>query len=600
MRSDIQALRGLAVIAVVLFHLDSSTIPNGYLGVDVFFIISGYVLSNQILEFGNPAINKLSYFKLFIERRIRRLLPAFIAIVCFTTLISVFVSSITDLRNITSQGISAYLLLSNLQAFKNSQGNYFSPDPNPLLHTWSLSTEEQIYISICIAILIANKTLRQMDRKSIQILMVSILTVVAGLTFLNVIFHWLPQNLIFFMPSFRLLEFGLGFLAAQFFKINSNYQISHIFLFSILIILTISRFENNITYLFTLLITILLVSTNYKSNSKKNIFIDLFKWIGDRSYSIYLIHLPTIYIFHRFSYSHSNLRDIFIIFSLIILLSQYSWKIFEIKGKNLDYNKIGILWLTSLIILMVIRLEVTSLKGLGEYPKLVGTIKCLNSDTKLCIIHRAKSNENVLIVGDSHANALVETLKNSLEAKKKNGYIISGRGCRIQRTYNDFNKSCNNYMKLISNAVNELKPKVMIIAQRSNFGYESISRTEYHSDLETFIKEYSKIVDRMVVITPNPEFFKGSGQPSLIELWKESQTTENPQNLIKISKIDGDIIIRKYSKDQKIRIINSFDLFCSKTLKCFTQENNKILYWDSNHLSIDGAFKYNKVLTEAL
>lgn len=600
MRSDIQALRGLAVISVVLFHLENNAIRNGYLGVDVFFIISGYVLSNQILEFGNPAINNFSYFKIFMGKRIRRLLPAFIAIVSLTTLISLFVSSITDLRNITSQAIAAYLLLSNFQAFKNSQGNYFNPDPNPLLHTWSLSAEEQIYISICLAILIANVALRNINRKNIQILILCILTIVSGLTYFNLIFNWLPQNLMFFMPTYRLLEFGLGFLAAQFFKIHLNYRISHILLVVILILLTISIVPIEISFLLTLLITVLVVSTNYKSNSKQNLIIDIFKWLGDRSYSIYLIHLPAIYLYHQLSNSNSNLLASSIIFFLILLLSHYSWKFFENKGKKLAYKKIGLIWLVSLLILMVIRLEVTSLKGLGEYPKLIGTVKCLNTDKKLCVIYKSKSNENVLIVGDSHANALIETLNYSLEAKKKNGYIISGRGCRIQSTFDVSNKSCNSYMNSISDAVNKLKPKVLIIAQRSNYGYESISSTEYHSDLEKFIKKYSPIVDRIVVITPNPEFFKGSGQPSLIKLWRENQTTEEPHNLITLSKIDGDIIIKKYAKNQRIKVINSFELFCSKNLKCLTQENNKILYWDSNHLSIEGTYKYNKVLTEAL
>lgn len=148
-RSDIQILRGVAVLAVVLFHAFPSIVPNGYLRVDVFFVISGFVVTPLVLEIFQDADsrtsirNRLGYFY---RKRTYRLLPALGATLVGSVLLIVLLGPVGDHQRFASQGLATLAIVGNLGAYKFSNGNYFAPNPNPLVHFWSLSAEEQIYI----------------------------------------------------------------------------------------------------------------------------------------------------------------------------------------------------------------------------------------------------------------------------------------------------------------------------------------------------------------------------------------------------------------------------------------------------------------------
>ena len=150
-RRDIQVLRGLAVLAVVLFHADESYFPLGYLGVDFFFVISGFVVTPLILRIFDNQVNvvggggRLSKLRYFYKRRFYRLAPALGVSLTISAILIFLFGSVYDHQRFAKQGIATLLLLGNFGAYKYS-GDYFSPTPNPLVHTWSLSVEEQIYI----------------------------------------------------------------------------------------------------------------------------------------------------------------------------------------------------------------------------------------------------------------------------------------------------------------------------------------------------------------------------------------------------------------------------------------------------------------------
>ena len=147
-RQDIQVLRGLAVLAVVVFHANETLFPLGYLGVDIFFVISGFVVTPLILRIFSEyegGESRSSNIRLFYRRRFYRLAPA-LAVTLIFSVVSIFLfAPISIHERFARQGIATLLLAGNLGAYRYS-GNYFSPDPNPLVHTWSLSVEEQIYV----------------------------------------------------------------------------------------------------------------------------------------------------------------------------------------------------------------------------------------------------------------------------------------------------------------------------------------------------------------------------------------------------------------------------------------------------------------------
>ena len=146
-RPEIDGLRALAVLAVIANHLNQTVARDGYLGVDIFFVISGYVVTSSLL--GREATSPLSFLRGFYARRFKRLLPALIAMVVLVALLfSLFVSPGEDLFLPSMRtGTTSLVGVSNLYLLKQG-ANYFSLDIsfNPFMHTWSLGVEEQFYL----------------------------------------------------------------------------------------------------------------------------------------------------------------------------------------------------------------------------------------------------------------------------------------------------------------------------------------------------------------------------------------------------------------------------------------------------------------------
>ncbi|HEY5803310.1 MAG TPA: acyltransferase family protein [Lysobacter sp.] len=142
----IDGLRALAVLSVIAYHMDSTWLPGGFAGVDVFFVISGFVVSASMARFNNP--RPLDYLSHFYSRRIRRIAPALMGCLLATSLASaLFIPAawLSDTSN--AVGRWAFLGLSNFVLLR-TDGDYFSPkvEFNPYTHTWSLGVEEQFYL----------------------------------------------------------------------------------------------------------------------------------------------------------------------------------------------------------------------------------------------------------------------------------------------------------------------------------------------------------------------------------------------------------------------------------------------------------------------
>ncbi len=142
-RADIDGLRAIAVLPVVLFHADFSFFSGGYVGVDIFFVISGFLISNILLA--DISKNEFSLIS-FYERRIRRILPALLFVLLITSLVTLFILLPSELDKYGKSLFAATFFYSNY--FFMFDVGYFntSSEINPLLHTWSLSVEEQFYI----------------------------------------------------------------------------------------------------------------------------------------------------------------------------------------------------------------------------------------------------------------------------------------------------------------------------------------------------------------------------------------------------------------------------------------------------------------------
>lgn len=142
-RNDINGLRALAVLPVLFFHAHHPWVQGGFLGVDVFFVISGYLITNLI--YAKVVTGNFSFFE-FYERRARRILPAFLFVLAATTLGSIFFMVPYDIKNYGQSLVASILSVNNILLYLTSGYWSLASDFKPLYHTWSLAVEEQYYL----------------------------------------------------------------------------------------------------------------------------------------------------------------------------------------------------------------------------------------------------------------------------------------------------------------------------------------------------------------------------------------------------------------------------------------------------------------------
>lgn len=144
-RSEIDGLRAIAVMGVILHHAGVGAMSSGYAGVDIFFVISGYLIGGQILS--DLAAGTFR-FRDFYARRARRILPALLAMIAATCVAGAFILLPHDYRYLFGAAVAAMLSVSNFWFFDRI--DYFNPQAanDPLIHTWSLGVEEQFYLLV--------------------------------------------------------------------------------------------------------------------------------------------------------------------------------------------------------------------------------------------------------------------------------------------------------------------------------------------------------------------------------------------------------------------------------------------------------------------
>ncbi|WP_417241077.1 MULTISPECIES: acyltransferase family protein [Pseudomonadota] len=204
-RPDIDGLRTLAVVPVVLFHANVAGFTGGYVGVDIFFVISGFLITSIIHR--ELYEGKFSVIR-FYERRARRILPALFAVTLSCLVVGWFMLAPDDYEKLGQSVLSALSFVSNMWFWQNS-GGYFqgATDYLPMLHTWSLAVEEQFYIFFPLLLMLLHKIRRRLILPAILVLVLASLAVAVWST------PRMPSASFYLLPT-RIWELGIGSLLA--------------------------------------------------------------------------------------------------------------------------------------------------------------------------------------------------------------------------------------------------------------------------------------------------------------------------------------------------------------------------------------------------
>ncbi len=301
-RADIDGLRGIAVLAVIFYHLEFSLFKGGFVGVDVFFVISGFLITKIILA--SLEQNQFS-FKHFYVRRIRRLLPALFTVALVVLIMSFVLFPDTAIQSTAGEVLFSMLSISNFYFW--SESGYFDKEAitKPLLHTWSLGVEEQFYLIWPLTLVLLYRY-----AKSAGVLIGTTVFGIASLITSEIQLNSNPETA-FYMMHFRVGEFALG-AALVWLRSTSNSGfrwISELALLTGLGLITYSvlHFESGMRFpgLAALVPCIGAALAIYGGQSKTLgglLRSRSFVHIGLLSYSLYLVHWPIIvfYSYVRF------------------------------------------------------------------------------------------------------------------------------------------------------------------------------------------------------------------------------------------------------------------------------------------------------------
>ena len=314
-RRDIQVMRAVAVLLVVAYHLPGGWhLGGGFVGVDVFFAISGYVITESILKSSSDILQRPRFFFDFMRRRCRRLVPALSLTIAVAGILIFFVGPADQARDgIRSAGASLFFV-SNFWFLRHFD-SYWNPElaQNPLLHMWSLAVEFQVYLVLPVIFILVMRALQMRTRAS-QIHWLAIVVAACSLASLAVflylvafrespVFGTAPRSFAFYTPLPRFWEFGAGAATALLFaKTGALRERLRVPLKALAAVVAVASLvglaSSNMIGLWivpAISATAVFLALPSKVEAKARPVVlagALFVWLGDRSYSIYLWHWP--------------------------------------------------------------------------------------------------------------------------------------------------------------------------------------------------------------------------------------------------------------------------------------------------------------------
>lgn len=622
-RLDIQLLRALAVISVILYHFKFSFVPGGFVGVDVFFVISGYLISASIIK---AQENKKFSFSFFYFNRLKRLYPALLATVVVTYLLGFMLFSPIDFEELSASAIYSSLGVSNISFWLSS--DYFDSfsKVKPLLHTWSLSVEFQFYLFWPIVLVFLAYI------RKINLFFVSVVTILTG--YLAYAYLSIDGSGAFYLTPFRIHEFSMGavvYLLENKLKRRAGLDYTLFLLGYALIVLSIVFFDVNKIQFPGLYVWIPVLGTALAIYAGKSIslvqsesFITRpFVYAGEISYSLYLVHWP---IFVFFSYLYLDVAVSFYWQLILIVITSVSAlvmyylveKPFRKNIRNVSAKSYVLICLAATI--LVVSTATSSLIGKGwlwRLPEVLQDANNINIEemhnftwenqvkygTKTDYSYSGK--EKLLIIGDSQAADLVNLL---VEGGHDENFDIVARTiyteCGVPYVEEDkrdvFFKRINLYTIQKPHLIKACEEQMNIFSRDAEL-IEKADRVFLSMNWEGFSDPYlNTAVDKFTSTTKSAEKLWVFGRKTLLKNSIEIFNSYQKGSYINIDGMERQAAKFKsdpeynsqgiLSKRKDIIFFDMLSFICPHTDKCYVlTDDKKIIFYDVAHFSPDGA-----------
>ncbi|MEQ4229022.1 acyltransferase family protein [Escherichia coli] len=588
-RKDIDGLRAVAILPVLLFHVGYSGFSGGYVGVDIFFVISGYLITKILInDINNGTYSLLTFY----ERRIRRIIPALTCVILFVLIAYPLFLAPDNYSFLPKEIIGTLLFASNIVSFLKS--GYFSTDAEqrPLLHTWSLGIEEQFYIISPIVLFLSFKYFKS------RVGLILSLFAIVSFAFSVILTKNHPTASFYLIPT-RYWELSFGALAAAgvFKKAKGRRQNEVLSILGLLLILfSIFTFTSKTVFpgyaaLLPVLGATLIILNAEDTLVGKMLALKPLVFIGVISYSLYLWHWPLVVFSHDKYIIDLNLsREMLVVLS--ILIAWFSTRFIEAPFRNKQsYDRTRIFKYSSVAysLLFLTSLAIWPLKGWtdrlsDEKAYILSSTKdyspvrdkCHFSSgvpetTQYCILGVKDIEPSLFVWGDSHGAEISYAL-----SKLTSVYTATYSACPpvVGFTSTERPECQAHNMRVLDFILNNKKIKNVVLAANYN-KYEGDEK--YSGFVKGFENTVKKLTDggkRVTVLDQIPS--PGVNVPNDLA---------NAKFIVNKSFAYDDTTFKKIEFENGVNIFHFEKYLCDRDSCSMMYENYPVLF-DDNHLSL--------------
>lgn len=612
-RQDINGLRAYAVAFVVLFHFNIFGFSGGFVGVDVFFVISGFLMTKIIVN--GIENNNFSLLKFYISRA-NRIIPA-LAILCLAiATVGWFTLTPLEYKDFGKHAATSLGFISNIQYFR--EAGYFDAASHEklLLHTWSLSVEWQFYILLPIFLYFINRVLKSKNALTISFSLLLIVSFVLSIAVSKIN----PSAAFYLLPTraWEMMAGGLIYLFLNKTSFSKRTSLAIELVGFSLIFASVALFSTTtlwpsynalVPVLGTFLVLLAANDNSLFTNNK------VAQFLGNTSYSIYLWHWPLVFYLN---YLQLNDQSFFIAIAIAmsILLGWISYRFIETPSRvylsSLTLKNSLVFFTSSLSIFLSFFIVIIYQNGLparfqGHLKNIVATENDKNPRRDECHIAGDRvppqckygtGDVHAIVLGDSHADAIVRAVEKSLPENTSLLQWTYSSCPLINGVQRDRNFKCAGFIKFALDEKEKYKGVPIIISNKLNF--LDSNKDEYYLRNKDFSKESLKneYIKTLCKFSENNPVYVLQSVPTYqqrvpsfivhnVILRKNDRLSINLSDYRR--SVESSYTAQKLASNKcNVKIINTEKYFCD-TSKCYADKNGVPLYYDDNHLSSFGS-----------